>query len=895
MDNTDLLEKVVNYIEVNEQTRNLLLEVLSSVKTTTNNVCISEEDKIKAAYALNMCTVSVSQIIDYSDLNILEQEYEAILNNLNLVQIPKDEALLHILRQLLDTITYFRIETNEKELIEKEYQQKMKNAIWSAVPNFGMIVAGGNPITMAISLASQVGIGYMNYRRNKAEYGIEKERSEWELQKTAIEQFNGLRRELFDTAWRLADSYEFPDGYRLTERQITHYNKILMDQDKIRKYERLEMIKEDFEAYPPFWYFIGNAANYIAGSNDISEETRKHYRKKALEYFDKFEKLDKFNILRQDQLVASCALEHIDLLLFSKNPDMVKIEKLLHDAVVNSKNSNDILELCALTYLKIGNQNEAAKILRSLVNEDYNKIINAQILSSIYVCKKNHIEYELLATRVESEYLYPMPKEGETINNLERKFGENQRCVLKEKYRLVLKDYLNKYAIKWNQITSIFDMQKQYPDDFFLETKKAMEERIRQAKKIYSNNNKKIYYQQRMVENDYELNILEILNKMIINLFEAKSFSDYALQQKVEESIRNKLIENKDNINRIQDAIQGEKFNVKDYTFSQEKIKLKNIVGDAFKQVYEYAIRETENANINDISNLEGDLREFCRSNRLDFPEILINYDAKKGEMFNKKRVLFDPQLFGSQAVLAKRNADFMDEMALFMKDKMKDVQILNELTDVYFRRTAEFNGYFYDIAFEQYANIKSHAIMVLKDKSKRKFDLIFTTDGIVSVIRDKVKNLTPYDEIKLKGDSILLYRNEIILTREYKTISFDVNILYDLICQIRTKFIGNLEDKTDYISGVVNPQILNQWFKERKDAMEDDVTRMYIIPKEDIIKHMGYHFEDELDEEKNLIQCYYETKTGNILGIRIVQFDNINSNFQAVLLQHNGILKMGK
>ena len=76
---------------------------------------------------------------------------------------------------------------------------------------------------------------------------------------------------------------------------------------------------------------------------------------------------------------------------------------------------------------------------------------------------------------------------------------------------------------------------------------------------------------------------------------------------------------------------------------------------------------------------------------------------------------------------------------------------------------------------------------------------------------------------------------------------------------------------------------------------MEDDVTRMYIIPKEDIIKHMGYHFEDELDEEKNLIQCYYETKTGNILGIRIVQFDNINSNFQAVLLQHNGILKMGK
>lgn len=105
MEQTELLKMVVEYLKENgEQTE------------------ISDEDKIKAAYALNMCTVSVSQIIDYSDLNILEQEYEAILNNLNLEQIPKDEALLHILKQLLDTITYFRIEDGEKKIIEKEYQ-----------------------------------------------------------------------------------------------------------------------------------------------------------------------------------------------------------------------------------------------------------------------------------------------------------------------------------------------------------------------------------------------------------------------------------------------------------------------------------------------------------------------------------------------------------------------------------------------------------------------------------------------------------------------------------------------------------------------------------------------------------------------------------------------------
>ena len=73
-----------------------------------------------------------------------------------LENMPKDDSLLKILTQLLDTITFFRISETEKEFVEKEYQHKVKNAIWSAVPNFGVILAGGNPLQMGIALASQV-------------------------------------------------------------------------------------------------------------------------------------------------------------------------------------------------------------------------------------------------------------------------------------------------------------------------------------------------------------------------------------------------------------------------------------------------------------------------------------------------------------------------------------------------------------------------------------------------------------------------------------------------------------------------------------------------------------------------------------------------------------------
>lgn len=888
MESTELIDKLSTYIESSERTRELIVQSILG-DSTVNSREITEEEKIKAAYALNMCTVSVSQIVDYKDLNVLEQEYDAILNNLNLEQIPKDDALLQILKQLLDTITYFRIEEGDREMIEKDYQQKMKNAIWSAVPNFGLIVAGGNPVTMAISLASQVGIGYMNYRRNKAEYGTEHEKQMWQLQKTAIEQFNGLRRELFDTAWRLADTYNFPDSYRLTEKQITQYNKILMDQDEVRKYERLDSIKDNFEAYPPFWYFIGNAANYIAGDSslDLCEEGRIYYRAKAIEYFEKYEKLNAYNILRQDQLVAACALEHIDLLLLESNPDMKKINRLLDKAVSMSGNANDILEMCAITYLKIGVQDKAAKIFRILVNEDYNRVINAQLLSSIYVHDRNRVDYELLASRVDADYLYPMPaNDNQNLNKLNEEFGGKQKLVLKQKYRIVLDEYKQKYAIEWNRITSVFDLSVDYPNSFFLDSKRAQSERMTQARRVYADAGKKEYYQRRIADANYELNILCILNEMCEGVFDSEAFADLSLQQDIEYSIKSKIAEKKDDINELQKSMNSGMFGLEGYRYSQ-MITISDIVGAAFDLLEEYAIKRVDQANVNDITFLESGLRAFCDKHGLENPEIAINRGSSDGEMFSKKSDIFNPELFGHQAVVAKKNAEFMSAMVDFVKEKMRAADIKDGNVAIYFKDTPEFNGYFFNMAFEKYPEVKGHAIMIIKDMTKQKMDLIFTTDGIVNIIKDKVRNITPYNEVKLKSESIVLYK------KEYKTVALDVNVLYSLIRDLGNRFIRSVEDKIEYIDGTLNAKVLNQWFKEKEDAMAPNVTRVYAIPTKDMLDHLGYHIEDELDSEHHLLQYYYDTENGDLLGMRIVRFENIESNFQAMLIERNGFMKI--
>lgn len=101
------------------------------------------------------------------------------------------------------------MEDIDRKIIEEEYQQETQNALWAAAPNFGLIVAGGSPLTMAVSLAFQVGIGYMNYRRIRNDSEWKKKKSLLKLQRAAIEQLNALRRELFTTAWNLAKNMNF--------------------------------------------------------------------------------------------------------------------------------------------------------------------------------------------------------------------------------------------------------------------------------------------------------------------------------------------------------------------------------------------------------------------------------------------------------------------------------------------------------------------------------------------------------------------------------------------------------------------------------------------------------------------------------------------------------------
>ena len=448
------------------------LERISSEKKMEQTL----NDKLKAAYALNLCLVSISQIIDYSDLYVLEQEYEGILNNLNLEHMPKDEALLDILRQILDTITFFRIQEGDKLFIEQDYQNRMKTAIWKAVPSCNTILACTSPQAMLITLVTTVGTGYMNYRNEKVSAGREKEKAMWELHKAAIEQFNGLRRELFTTAWKLADNYGFKDEWRLTESQIAQYNRILTDKNYSRRLARLEDIEGKFDAYPPFWYFKGNTALKLSQENPEIRDDMLAIARDAYEKYFAVNSIDN-ELLRTDPICAACALEYVSLL-----PDTEKENKnfYIERAIKCAGTHFDILQMCAMAYLDIGERDKASQILKTLVCEEYNEGINAQLLSSLYIAgyldRGQSMPYEKLYNRLctftNKAQLITWPEVGASAKEQYDQFVCNRRNAILEKYA----DFLCKYyAQKSNQFLQVFSETHESKEKAFVHFAKQIE------------------------------------------------------------------------------------------------------------------------------------------------------------------------------------------------------------------------------------------------------------------------------------------------------------------------------------------------------------------------------------------------------------------------------------
>lgn len=311
------------------------------------------------AMLLNYCRESLYKIVEYNDRAVLDEEYGKLVNNIDITRIQDDEAA-----QLIESLL---IELNTQKLSETERQYLMDAYNKRIQDNVLEVFKGGKnapsvdsdePATLACQAILYLASGIVGYRSEKAQLKKEIAERSLQLQAEELKRLTVLRTQFFDTEYKLYKRYDLPDRLNLKEVQLAQYIKVLADDDSQRRLERLERLKDDFDAFPPFWYRLGKAA----------QDTRRIDLAKS--YYSHFERIQP-HVFREDQEYVQLCMHRI--LLFDPDAELESIQQDLRTIESNTKyyyKWENVL-FAALMYYRLGDLENARRLIRQSINEGY--------------------------------------------------------------------------------------------------------------------------------------------------------------------------------------------------------------------------------------------------------------------------------------------------------------------------------------------------------------------------------------------------------------------------------------------------------------------------------------------------------------------------------------------
>ncbi|MGD9730930.1 MAG: hypothetical protein AB7U45_02015 [Desulfamplus sp.] len=315
----------------------------------------NEQTQLQVLECLNLIAVSLTHIMTYNDKVILDQEYNTIINNLNLSNIP-DADIITLLQELMDLLTTSKINDRDREYLlsrfDKNVQTELKNRVKSRIFDTDIVI---NPYTTILTAVLSTGSFYFNYRSQMDAYAKEKEEGKWAIEVKTMQGLNNFYKKLLKYSWELMRRYNLPDKWRLDEKQLSDYTNILKEPDLAKRYRKLERIESSFQKFPPYWYYRGQSAQEI-GNN-----------KEALRCFNQFQQIHQ-GILRKDPYAASVAM--CKTMLIMEHADINTLKRDLELILSNSDDDDwgNIL-FAALQYGRAGDADTAGKlILRNLDN-----------------------------------------------------------------------------------------------------------------------------------------------------------------------------------------------------------------------------------------------------------------------------------------------------------------------------------------------------------------------------------------------------------------------------------------------------------------------------------------------------------------------------------------------
>lgn len=311
------------------------------------------------AMLLNYCRESLYKIVEYNDRAILDEEYSRLVNNIDITRIQDDEAA-QLIEGLLIELNALKLTETEKQYLMDAYNNRIQHGVLDVFKGGknAPSVNATEPATLACQAILFMASGIASFRSEKNKLKQEIAERTLQLQAEDLKRLTVLRTQFFDTEYKLYKRYDLPDRLNLKEVQLAQYIKVLADEDNQRRLERLERLKDDFDAFPPFWYALGKAAQ---DTNRIDL---------AKSYYSHFERIQP-HVFREDQDYVQLCMHRI--MLFDPESELESIRQDLRTIESNTKyyyKWENIL-FAALMYYRIGDLDNARRLIRQSINEGY--------------------------------------------------------------------------------------------------------------------------------------------------------------------------------------------------------------------------------------------------------------------------------------------------------------------------------------------------------------------------------------------------------------------------------------------------------------------------------------------------------------------------------------------
>ena len=414
-------------------------------------------------------------------------------------------------------------------------------------------------------------------------------------------------------------------------------------------------------------------------------------------------------------------------------------------------------------------------------------------------------EYKYLSERVEEDYLYPFPDQqllgrgdSSAYLDLQNEFIQRQKNILIRKFGLVINLFQEKYRGLFNQCIPVPE-GKNYTEQYYNNSSASYA--ARKADGMLLRNKKALArYISALQELDYPYNYLEGLNCMINAAYLLDCVHGH--ENAVLSSISTAVLSSRETLLRFREKIEdGTKFTVDTYNDLLD-FSFDDLTGEFFGLLVKYSSEYISQRNdIVSMNDAEMNLREFCIQQGFDSPSDIYDTANDADNTAEIRRPYLGIELI-EEGVLTSVVNDRYDEISRTISQYRETLCTPESGISLLMSSQEEFDRYFIRLGIRNKRDIRRKTVAILDDETSGDHDLLFTTEGIMPLIKEKMKKVVQYDDIEVNPDRTVLF-----LHQPYTNNRLNMFTLIELIMKLRSKPFAEVKDKKnpfDLIAGII-------------------------------------------------------------------------------------------